>query len=152
MEVKKEHDHHRLPALGLQYEAELPTASRSMLQGYGQQVILIINHHYGKNGNLNAIVNGSLVQSACQTRDGCSYGGQQSFALSFHIQKKTRVYMEVFGQNVSQSNSPPGTYFFNSLYHQFSDAFGIDGGPRFGLTDHSASIGATIGLVFGKHL
>lgn len=145
-------DHPRLPALGLQYGAELPTASQTTLQGYGQQVILILNHHYGKDGKLNVIVNGSLIQSSCQTKDGCGYGGQHSVALTYRIQEKTRIYMEVFGQNVPQSNTPPGTYFFNGLYRQFGDSFAINGGVRFGLTDHSSGIGATVGLVFGKHL
>jgi hypothetical protein len=94
----------------VQYEAELPSASQPSLQGYGQQVIVLLNHHYGKNGDLDFILNGSLVQSDCQTHSGCSYGGQQSFALSYHLQKKTRLYAEAFSQNVSQSNTPPGTY------------------------------------------
>jgi hypothetical protein len=152
VELKKEQHHHRAPAFGFQYEAELPTASQQMLQGYGQQAILLMNHHYGKNGDLDVIANGSLVQSDCQKRTGCSYGGQQSFAVSYHIQKSTRLYAEVFGQNNSHSNTPSGTYLFSGFYHQFSDAFGIDGGMRFGLSEHSASIGTTVGLVFGKRL
>jgi hypothetical protein len=152
VELKKE-DYHRLaPGVALQYEAELPTASQQSLQGYGQQIILLLNHHYGKDGILDVILNGSLVQSDCQTSSRCSYGGQQSFALSYHLQKTTRIYAEVFAQNVSQSNTPPGTYVFTGLYHQFSDSFGVDGGVRFGVSDHSASIGTTIGLVFGKRL
>jgi uncharacterized glyoxalase superfamily protein PhnB len=150
IEIRK--DHPRLPALGLQYSAELPTASENSLQGYGQQIILILNHHYGKNGKLNVIVNGSMIQYDCHTFEGCSYAGQQSAALSYHIQKKTRAYAEVFSQNVPQSNAPPGTYFFGGVFYQFTDSFGLNGGMRFGLIDHSASVGATIGLVFGKHL
>jgi hypothetical protein len=152
VEAKKEQCHRIAPGIALQYEAELPTASASALQGYGQQAILLLNHHYGKNGDMDVIVNGSLVQSDCQTAIGCRYGGQQSFALSYHLRKDTRLYAEVFGQNTSQSNTPPGTYLFGGLYHQFSDAFGIDGGVRFGVSDHSATIGTTIGLVFGKRL
>jgi len=152
VEIKKEDYHRHAPGFAVQYEAELPTASQHELQGFGQQFILLMNHHYGKNGDLDFIVNGSLVQSDCQTRSGCSYGGQQSFAVSYHLQKQTRLYAEVFGQNVSQSNTPPGTYIFGGLYHQFSEAFGIDGGMRFGVTDHSASVGTTVGLVFGKRL
>jgi hypothetical protein len=148
--IKKDGRH--LPAFGLQYGAELPTASESSLQGYGQQIILLLNHHYGKDGQLNIIVNVSMVQSNCHTTEGCSYGGQQSVAFSYHIQKNTRVYAEVFGQNVPQSNAPLGTYFLNGLFYQFTDVFGINGGVRFGLTDHSASVGATVGLVFGKRL
>jgi hypothetical protein len=53
---------------------------------------------------------------------------------------------------VSQSNTPPGTYIFGGFYRQVSDAFGIDGGMRFGVSDHSASVGTTVGLVFGKRL
>jgi hypothetical protein len=152
VEVKKE-DYHRLaPGFAVQYEAELPTASQNALQGYGQQVILLVNHHYGKDGDLDVVLNSSLVQSDCQTHSGCSYGGQQSFAVSYHLTKQTRLYAEAFGQNVSQSNTPPGTYVFGGFYHQFSDAFGIDGGMRFGVSDHSASVGTTIGLVFGKRL
>ena len=56
------------------------------------------------------------------------------------------------GQNTSQYNTPPGTYIFSGFYHQFSDSFGIDGGLRFGVSDNSARIGTTIGLVFGKRL
>ena len=150
VEIKKE-DYHRLaPGFAVQYEAELPTASQSALQGYGQQIILLLNHHYGPNGDLDVILNGSLVQSDCQT--SCSYGGQQSFALSYHVQKTTRLYAEAFAQNVSQSNTPPGTYLFGGFYHQFSDSFGLDGGMRFGVSNNSASIGTTIGLVFGKRL
>jgi hypothetical protein len=140
------------PGIGLQFEAELPTGSDRVLQGFGQQIMLLLNHHYGRNGILDVIVNGSLVQSDCQTTSGCRYGGQQSFALSYHLNKHTRLYAEVFGQNVSQSNAPPGTYAFGGFYHQFSDAFGLDGGMRFGLTDHSASIGSTIGVVFGRRI
>ena len=136
----------------VQYEAELPTASQTALQGYGQQAILLINHHYGKNGDLDVIANGSIVQGDCRTVTGCSYGGQQSFAVSYHLQKTTRIYAEVFGQNVSQSNTPPGTYVFGGFYHQFGEAFGIDGGMRFGVTDHSASVGTTVGVVFGKRV
>ena len=148
----KEDYHRPAPGIAIQYEAELPTASDSALQGYGQQITLLMNHHYGKDGILDVIVNGSLVQSDCQTANGCSYGGQQSFALSYHLQEHTRIYAEVFGQNNSQSNTPPGTYAFGGFYHQFSDSFGLDGGMRFGLTDHSASVGATVGVVFGKRL
>jgi len=78
--------------------------------------------------------------------------GQQSFALSYHLQKHTRLYAEVFSQNNSQSNTPPGTYAFGGFFHQFSDSFGLDGGMRFGITDHSARVGTTIGLVFGRQL
>ncbi len=144
--------HRAAPGVAVQYEAELPTASDHLLQGFGQQVILLMNHHYGRGGILDVIVNGSLVQSDCQTRNGCSYGGQQSLALSYHLQEHTRLYAEVFGQNNSQSNTPPGTYAFGGFYHQFGETFGLDGGMRFGLTDHSASIGTTVGLVFGKRI
>jgi len=140
------------PGIALQYEAELPTASNRLLQGFGQQIIVLLNHHYGPNGIVDVIVNGSLVQADCQTRSGCRYGGQQSFALSYHLDKHTRLYAEVFGQNVSQSNAPPGTYAFTGFYHQFSDSFGLNGGMRFGLTNHSASIGSTVGVVFGRRL
>jgi hypothetical protein len=152
IESKKEQYHRFAPGIAFQYEAELPTASQQALQGYGQQIIVLLNHHYGRNGNLDVIVNGSLVQSDCQTSAGCSYGGQQSFALSYHLRKDTRLYAEVFGQNTPQSNTPPGTYVFSGFYHQFNDAFGIDGGLRFGVSDNSARIGTTIGLVFGKRL
>jgi hypothetical protein len=147
-----ENYHRAAPGIAVQYEAELPTASNRVLQGFGQQFILLLNHHYGRNGILDVIVNASLVQSDCQTPKGCSYGGQQSFALSYHLQKHTRLYAEVFGQNNSQSNTPPGAYAFGGFYHQFSDSFGLDGGMRFGLTDHSARVGTTIGLVFGRRL
>ena len=150
--LHKEDYHLPAPGISIQYEAELPTASDRLLQGYGQQIILLMNHHYGKDGIFDVIVNGSLVQSDCQTPRGCSYGGQQSFALSYHLHEHTRLYAEVFGQNNSQSNTPPGTYAFGGFYHQFSDAFGLDGGVRFGLTDHAASVGTTIGVVFGKRL
>lgn len=150
--VRKEQYHRGPPAFGIQYEAELPTASEHSLQGYGQQAILLLNHHYLKDGNLDVIANGSIVQSDCQTTSGCSYGGQQSFSVSYHLQKQTRLYAEIFGQNVSQSNTPPGTYVFGGFYHAFSDTFGIDGGMRFGVSDHSASVGTTIGVVFGKRL
>ena len=152
IELKKEDYHRPAPGIAIQYEAELPTASNSPLQGLGQQAILLINHHYGRNGDLDVIANGSLIQSDCQTATGCSYGGQQSFALSYHLRKDTRLYVELFGQNTSQSNTPPGTYVFGGFYHQFSDAFGLDGGLRCGVSDHSASIGTTFGLVFGKRL
>lgn len=148
----KEDYHHAAPGIALQYEAELPTASDKALQGYGQQITLLINHHYGKDGIFDVIVNGSLVQAECQTPNGCSYGGQQSFALSYHLHEHTRLYAEVFGQNNSQSNTPPGTYAFGGFYQQFSDSFGLNGGMRFGLTNHSASVGTTVGLVFGKRL
>jgi hypothetical protein len=152
IELKKEDYHKPAPGIAIQYEAELPTASQQELQGYGQQVILLINHHYGKNGDVDVIVNGSLVQSDCQMSQGCSYGGQQSVAFSYHLQKTTRLYFEVFGQNTSQSNTPPGTYVFTGFYHQFKDSFGLDGGLRFGVSDHAASLGTTIGIVFGKRL
>lgn len=140
------------PGMAVQYEAELPTASEQALQGFGQQIIFLSNHHYGRKGIVDVIVNGSVVQSDCQTRTGCSYGGQQSFALSYHLRDNTRLYGEVFGQNNSQSNTPPGTYVFSGFYQKVRDAFGIDGGMRFGVTEHSASIGATLGLVFGRRL
>ena len=152
VELKKEQYHGPLPGFAIQYEAELPTASQTSLQGYGQQIILLANHHYGQNGDLDVIANGSLVQSDCQSGTGCTYGGQQSFALSYHLTKTTRLYSEVFAQNVSQSNTPPGTYIFGGFYHQVSDSFGVDGGMRFGVSDHSASVGTTIGVVFGKRL
>lgn len=148
----KENYHRAAPGIAVQYEAEFPAASNQVLRNFGQQVILLLNHHYGRNGVLDVMVNASLVQSDCQTPQGCSYGGQQSFALSYHLQKHTRLYAEVFGQNSSQSNTPPGAYAFGGFYHQFSDSFGVDGGMRFGITDHSASIGTTIGLVFGRRL
>lgn len=140
------------PGIGLQYEAELPTASQEALQGLGQQVIFIANHHYGRKGILDVLLNGSLVQSDCQTHAACSYGGQQSFAVSYHLRENTRLYAEVFGQNTSQSNTPPGTYAFGGFYQKVRDAFGIDGGMRFGVTDHAASVGVTLGMALGKRL
>ena len=113
VEIKKEDYHRWAPGVAVQYEAELPTASRSELQGYGQQAILLLNHHYGEKGDLDVIANGSIVQGDCRTATGCSYGGQQSFAVSYHLQKDTRLYAEVFGQNVSQSNTPPGASFIS---------------------------------------
>ncbi len=152
VEFKKEDYHLTAPGIAIQYEAQLPSANNETLQGYGQQAILLINHHYGSSGILDVILNGSIVQSNCQSLTGCSYGGQQALALSYHLQEKTRIYAEVFGQNVSASNTPPGTYVFTGFYHQYGDAFGIDGGVRFGVSDHSASFGTTVGLVFGKRL
>ncbi len=150
VELKKEDYHKLAPGVALQYEAELPTASNDALNNYGQQAILLINHHYGPSGDLDVIVNGSLVQANCQAR--CTYGGQQSLAVSYHLREDMRLYAEVFGQNNSESNTPPGTYLFGGFYKQFGDAFGIDGGLRFGVSDQSARIGATVGLVFGKRL
>ena len=144
--------HHAAPGVAIQYEAELPTASSSSLQGFGQQITLLVNHHYGPNGILDVILNGSLVQSDCQTPEGCSYGGQQSFALSYHLQERTRLYVEAFGQNNSQSNTPPGMYCFGGFYRKFGDSFGLDGGLRFGVTEHAPRIGATIGVVVGRRL
>jgi hypothetical protein len=148
----KESYHGAAPGLGIQYEAELPSASEQSLQGLGQQVIALMNHHYGRDGILDVIVNASLVQSDCQTKSGCKYGGQQSLAFSYHLQESTRLYAEVFGQNNSQSNTPPGTYVFGGFFHKVNESFGIDGGMRFGVTDHSASVGATLGVVMGKRL
>ncbi len=152
VELRKEQYYRAAPGIAIQYEAELPTASRTALQGFGQQAILLLNHHYGKNGNMDFIVNGSVVQSDCQTQSGCTYGGQQSFAISYHLQKRTRLYGEIFGQNNSQSNTPPGTYFFGGFYHKFHRSFGIDGGLRVGLSNHSAAIGTTIGIILGKRV
>ena len=152
VELHKEDYHRPAPGVALQYEAELPTASASALQNKGQQITALLNHHYGPNGDLDVILNASLVQSNCGTPAGCSYGGQQSVAFSYHLQKDTRIYTEVFAQNNSQSNTPPGTYVFSGFYHQFRDSFGIDGGVRFGVSDQSASVGTTVGLVFGKRL
>ncbi len=152
IELKNEKYHRLLPGLAVQYEAELPTASHGVLSNFGQQAILLLNHHYGRNGDLDVIVNASLVQSDCQKLSGCDYGGQQSLAVSYHVQKQTRIYAEVFGQNNSESNTPPGTYLFAGFFHQFGDAFGIDGGLRFGVSSRSAGIGSTVGLVFGKRL
>lgn len=152
VELRKEQYHRVAPGVGIQYELEVPSASQSSLQGYGQQAILLLNHHYGKSGDVDLIVNGSIVQTDCQTMQGCTYGGQQSVALSYHLQKKTRLYAEAFAQNVSQSNTPSGTYIFGGFYHQFGEAFGIDGGMRFGVSDHSASVGTTVGVVFGRRL
>lgn len=148
----KEDYHRPAPGLAFQYEAQLPTASQTALQGYGQQAIVLLNHHYGKDGDFDVMVNGSIVQSDCQTDTGCSYGGQQSIAISYHVTKTTRLYTEVFAQNVSQSNTPPGTYVFAGFYHPFGDSFGLDGGVRFGVSNNSASIGTTVGIVFGKRL
>jgi hypothetical protein len=150
--LRRERFHHWTPGFGLQYEAELPTASQKVLQGFGQQAIFLINHHYGPNGDFDLMVNGSIVQADCQMTKGCSYGGQQSLAVSYHLSKPTRLYAEVFSQTVSQSNTPPGTYVFGGFLHQFNDAFGLDGGLRFGITDHASSIGTTVGLVFGRRL
>ncbi len=150
VELNKEDYHRWAPGVAVQYEAELPTASQAALQGYGQQAILLLNHHYGPNGDLDVMVNGSVVQSDCETATGCRYGGQQSFALSYHVTKSTRIYAEVFGQNNSQSNTPAGTYVFAGFYHPFNDSFGIDGGVRFGVSSGSSTYGTTVGLVFGK--
>lgn len=150
--VWKEDYHRPAPGIALQYEAEFPSASAAALENRGQQIILLLNHHYGSNGILDVIVNGSLVQADCQTSAGCSYGGQQSVAFSYHLHEKTRLYAEVFGQNNSASNTPPGTYMFGGFYQKFSDAFGIDGGMRFGVSKGSASVGFTVGLVSGRRL
>ena len=152
VELNEEHYYRPAPGIAIQYEAELPTASRQALQGFGQQAIFLINHHYGRNGDFDVIANGSIVQADCETSTGCRYGGQQSLALSYHLNKQSRLYAEAFAQNNSSSNTPPGTYLFGGFFHQFSDAFGIDGGVRFGVSDHSASVGTTVGLVFGKRL
>lgn len=152
VELRREQYHQPLPGIAVQYEAELPTASEQSLEGYGQQFIVLLNHHYGPGGNLDLIVNASLVQSDCQTETGCRYGGQHAVAVSYHLQKQTRLYAELFAQNNSQSNTPPGTYFFGGFYRQVSDWFGFDGGVRFGLSDHSASVGTTAGVVFGKRI
>lgn len=140
------------PGIAVQYEATLPTASDQELQDKGQQIILLLNHHYGKKGILDVIVNGSMVQSGCVDPGGCRYSGQQSAALSLHVRDSTRLYAEVFGQNNSESNTPPGTYAFGGFYHRFCDSFGLDGGVRFGLSDHSASFGPTVGIVFGRRM
>ena len=113
---------------------------------------MLFNHHYGKDGILDVIANGSLVQSGCQASNGCSYGGQQSLAFSYHLHKDTRLYAEVYGQNNSESNTPPGTYVFGGFFQKINDSFGIDGGMRFGVSDHAASVGFTAGLVLGKRL
>ncbi len=152
VELRREQYHHPLPGISVQYEAELPTASEQALQGYGQQFIVLMNHHYGHSGDLDVILNGSSVQSDCENSTGCRYGGQHAMAVSYHVQKETRLYAELFGQNNSQSNTPPGTYAFFGFYHQVNDSFGFDGGVRFGISDHSASLGTTAGLVFGKRL
>src|SRR4051812_21117839 len=149
---REEKYHDAAPGVALQYEAELPTASMSSLQGFGQQITLLVNHHYGRNGIVDVILNGSLVQSDCQIREGCSYGGQQSLALSYHLQESTRLYVEVFSQNNSQSNTPPGTYCFGGLYRKLSDSFAINGVLRFGVTKNAPKIGATIGVVVGRRL
>lgn len=150
--LHKEAYHRPAPGIGLQYELELPTASQAAVRNYGQQATLLLNHHYGKEGIVDVIANGSVVQSGCNAPTGCSYGGQQSIALSYHLQKTTRLYAEAFAQNVSQSNTPPGTYIFTGFYHAFSDSFGLDGGLRFGVSNNSTSIGTTVGIVFGKRL
>ena len=152
VEFWKEDYHRPAPGVAVQYEAEFPSATNAALQNYGQQATLLVNHHYGPNGDLDVIVNGAVVQSGCQAGSHCSYGGQQSIALSFHLQERTRLYAEVFAQNNSQSNTPPGTYVFAGFYHRFGDTFGIDGGLRFGVSDHSASLGTTVGIVFGRQL
>ena len=150
--LKKENYHRWAPGIAIQYEAELPTASKHDLQGYGQQAILLLNHHYGRNGDLDLMINGSIVQEGCRDATGCRYGGQQSLALSYHVTKSTRIYGEVFGQNNEQSNTPPGTYVFAGFYHPFNSSFGIDGGTRFGVSPGSSSFGTTVGLVFGKRV
>ena len=138
-----------VPGVAIQYEAELPSASEEALQGYGQQAILLVNHHVGP---FDLIVNGSVVQADCQTVRGCMIGGQQAAAVSYHSGPNTSLYAETFAQNVSQSNSPPGTYVFGGFLHRFSDTFGIDGGLRFGVTDGSARFGTTVGVVFGRRV
>ncbi len=150
--LREEHYHRPMPGFAMQYEAELPTSQKNALQSYGQQAIFLTNHHYGRNGDIDVILNGSIVQTGCQAPAGCVYGGQQSVALSFHEQKQTRLYAEAFAQNIPQSNTPPGTYIFGGFYHQYAQCFGIDGGLRFGVSNHSASFGSTVGLVFGKRL
>lgn len=152
VELKKEQYHRRLPGVAVQYEAELPTASQSWFRSYGQQAILLMNHHYGRDGDLDVIVNGSVVQTGCQTAEGCSYGGEQAVALSYHVRKETRLYGEVFAQNVSQSNTPPGTYLFGGFYRQVSDGFGVDGGMRFGVSDGAPRVGVTVGVVLGRRM
>jgi hypothetical protein len=148
--LHKEDYHRPAPGVAFQYELELPTASQTDLNNLGQQFTVLINHHYGKQGDLDIIANGSIVQANCQQK--CNYGGQQSFAVSYHLQAQTRLYAEVFGQNVSQSNTPPGTYVFTGFYRQVSSFFGFDGGLRFGISNHSSTYGTTIGLVFGKRM
>ncbi|WP_231966767.1 transporter [Terriglobus roseus] len=150
--LEKERNGHAAPGLALQYEAELPTASDQALQGYGQQVTMLLNHHYGKGGIVDVMLNGSLVQSDCQDATGCAYGGQQSAAVSYHLNENTRLYSEVFGQNKGQSNTPPGTYVFTGFYRKLRDSVGIDGGMRFGVTNHSARVGVTLAMVFGRRL
>jgi hypothetical protein len=72
-------------------------------------------------------------------REGAGYGSATQPILY------DALLAEVFGHNVDQSNTPPGTYIFGGFLHQFSDPFAIDGGIRFGVSEHAASYGTTIG-------
>ena len=145
----KDQTHRWLPGLGFQYEAELPTATDDALNGYGQQAIFLMDHHFGR---AHLILNGSVVQTDCQTKSGCTVGGQQSVAVTFKATPHTSLYAETFAQNVGQSNTPPGTYVFGGFQHRLREGISLNGGLRFGVSDHSASIGTTVGLVFGKRL
>ena len=145
----RDKSHGRWPGIGLQYEAELPTASDDALQNRGQQAIVLVNHHYGP---VDVILNGSVVETDCGSSTGCTVGGQQAVALTYHVTKPTALYAETFAQNVSQSNTPPGTYVFGGFLHKFSEGFGINGGLRFGVSNHSATIGTTVGVLFGRQI
>jgi hypothetical protein len=135
------------PGIAIQYEGQLPTASNAGLQGEGQQAILLVSRHWQKY-TIQAAP--SFVEVNCQQR--CQLGGQQALAFGYDTSAKTTLYAEAWGQNVATSNTLPGSYVFAGFLHKFNDNVALNGGLRFGVSDHSSSFGPTLGLTFGRRL
>ena len=114
--VLKKEDYHRAgPGFALQYEAALPDgvgACAAGLRAAGDADGESPLWQGWRPGCDRQRLGGAV---GLPDEDGISYGGQQSFAVSYHVNKQTRLYAEVFGQNVSQSNTPPGTYVFGDF-------------------------------------
>jgi hypothetical protein len=135
------------PGIAIQYEGQLPTASNAGLQGKGQQAILLVSRHWSRY-TIQAAP--SFVQVNCQQR--CQLGGQQALAFGYDTSGKTTLYAEAWGQNVATSNTPPGSYVFGGFLHKFNDNVALNGGLRFGVSNHSSSFGPTMGLTFGRRI
>lgn len=135
----------RRTGYAVEYEDTLPVGSRHALRDLGQTVTAITSR---KLRDLSLKLNASLLQHGCDSGNSCHYGGQIAAGASWERWRATTVYFEVFGQNASSSNAPPGSFAFAGVGHHLSPRVELNGGIRAGLTPSSSRIGVSFGATF----
>jgi hypothetical protein len=125
----------------VQYEHTFPTGSKDSLRSISDNVTLITSRHFGP---VNAKLNGAVLRVNCNS--DCHYGGLIALGAGWDTTEDDNLQVEVFGQNQSSSNAPPGTYVFVGGSHNFTRRFLLNGGLRTGISPDASRFGLTAGI------